>query len=161
MFRVFFALALLCWRFWLFFFLLFSPLLLLYFFFSLPHVEEIFAPVQQAAWVCFRFKLAQQKRVCEVVWLCDGPHLHWNHIIGYIWPPEGSGAVERLCPQDALKGLYIVATIDTRFYSRLYKYVNACYLIGAALATHLYLKGSGAVRTTRKTVVCILSEAEK
>lgn len=43
----------------------------------------------------FRFKLPQQKRVCEVVWLCDGPHLHWNHIMRYIRIPEGSGAVER------------------------------------------------------------------
>lgn len=43
----------------------------------------------------FRFKLSQQKIVCEVVWLCDGAHLHWNHIMRCIRIPEGSGAVER------------------------------------------------------------------
>jgi len=110
--QIFFSLALLCWGFWLFF---------------------MWKKSCSSAASClsvFRFKLPQQKRVCEVVWLCDGPHLHWNHIIRYIWTPEGSSAVERLCPQDTLKGLYIVATIDTRFYRRLYKYVNGCYLIG-------------------------------
>lgn len=35
-----------------------------------------------------------------------------------------------LGPQDTLKGLYIAATIDRRFYRRLYKYVNRRYLIG-------------------------------
>lgn len=33
-------------------------------------------------------------------------------------------------PQDPLKGLYIAATTDRRFYRVLYKYVNRCYLIG-------------------------------
>lgn len=48
-----------------------------------------------SGWSVFRFKLPQQKRVCEVVWLHDGPHLHWNHIMWYIWIPEGSSAAER------------------------------------------------------------------
>lgn len=41
---------------------------------------------------------------------------------------KGSGAVERWARY--FEGLYIAATIDRRFYRRLYKYVNRRYLIG-------------------------------
>lgn len=78
----------------------------------------------------FRFKLPQQKRVCEVVWLCDGPPFTLkSHYVIYLdsWREQCSRAPG---PQDPLKGLYIAATIDRRFYRMLYKYVNRCYLIG-------------------------------
>lgn len=79
----------------------------------------------------FRFKLPQQKRVCEVVWLCDVGHIYIE-ITFYDISGLLKGTVQwSACAHKILwKALYIVATIDTRFYRSLYKYVNGCYLIG-------------------------------
>lgn len=104
----------------------------------------------------FRFKLPQQKRVREVVWLCDGPHLHWNHITGIYQDSWRERCSRALGPQDALKGLYIAATIDRRFYRRLYKYVNRRYLIGFCGYTSVPQRKQSC-ENYQETVVCILS----
>lgn len=85
--------------------------------------------MQQAAWVCLDLSYPSRK---EFVKWCDcvmGP------IYIEITLCDISGSWREQCsrapgPQDTLKGLYIAVTIDRRFYRRLYKYVNRCYLIG-------------------------------
>lgn len=56
----------------------------------------------------FRFKLPQQKRVCEVVWLWDVGHIYIEITFSrYIRTPDGNGAVEQLVPTRYFEKHYI------------------------------------------------------
>lgn len=89
------------------------------------------APVQQAAWVCLDLSYPSRKEF--VKWYDYGMWATFtlkSHFTIYqdSWRERCSGAA---CAHKMLwKALYIVATIDTRFYRSLYKYVNGRYQIG-------------------------------